>query len=126
MSEVQQKQPLDANGVEDVLTYIDAHSANDDVKLELAKWIQQKLATNSTGQNAINAVIYDNPAADMIKVMTDGEINTSKVLTIVIHPDTPEYQAMPKEERRDVITQFNVVLGIEDGRIAKLFDMEDA
>ena len=126
MSEAQEKKVLDANGVEEVLRYIDDHGANDDVKLELAKWIQSKLGDNSTVGNAINAIIYDNPAEDMITTLSAGEITKSKVLTIVIHPDTEQYHALPKEERRPHITQFNVVLGVEDGLINKLMDMEDA
>jgi hypothetical protein len=126
MSETQQQSPLDANGVEAVLAYIDEHGANADVKFELTNWISAKLKANSTGENAINAVIYDNPAKDLIKIMTNGEITVSKVLTLVIHPDTPEYQTLSKEERREHMVQFNVVMGIEDGLIAKLFDMEDA
>ncbi len=126
MSEVQQNKTLDANGVEAVLAYIDEHGANADVKFELTKWISETLKANSTGTMAINAIIYDNPAEDLIKTMTNGEITVSKVLTIVVHPDTPEYQALAKEERREHMAQFNVVLGIEDGLIAKLFDMQDA
>lgn len=125
MSDVQENKALDANGVEEVLTYIDAHGANSDVKLELAKWVQRTLAENSMAGNAINAIIYDNPAQDLIATMSGGEITKSKVLTIVIHPDSPEYHAMGKHDRREHMTQFNVVLGIEEGLINKLLDMDD-
>lgn len=116
---------LDANGVEEVLAYVKDNSENTDVAIALGTWIRDMLKKVNDEGHRVSAVIYDNPVPELITKLSNGEITVSKILTIVSQPPGIDLNTLPVEQRREHLTQFDVVLGMVDGKIHNLMDMSE-